>query len=524
MTAHPARTRRAAAGIAVLLASLVASLLAVAATPAGAAPVAATGGSITWGLKSSFRSYIVSPGAAGSVVASEGATQAASNGVFTFPADTGSRDGSAAAIDTRGQVRFEGHDGVLDVAISDIRVDIQGTTGSLVVDAVSRQYAPGATTPGTSVAYDDVVFADLDLSAVTPTSSSTSYLAASIPATLTSAGVPILAGFYAAGTALDPVTVSLALEAIPTCTPGAPVVSAATATSATVTIARGTCATTAAWRLSTFAGTSGTALKAQDVAAGSMSTTVTGLTAGTTYRFKAAARTSAGVGPASTASAVAAPPFASATNLTNRQYLDFRLRTATAAERTAWANALGNGTLTPVAAVDAAVDFPEWAKQSPVVRLFQAYFGRLPDLGGLDYWTGKSRAGTRINTISSSFAGSNEFTTKYGKLSNRKFVELVYENVLGRPGDAGGIKSWTAKLDAKTKSRGEVMVGFSESNEYKTKTRALTDVVNVYTGMLRRTPTKGENTEWEGKLKGGATRSELIAALFGSAAYDARVG
>jgi hypothetical protein len=521
MTAHPARTRRT--GAVALLVAVVASTLALAAAPASAAPVSAASGSITWGVKASFRSYIVSPGAAGSVTVTEGATQASSNGVFTFPADSGSVDGSAAAIDTRGKVQFLGHDGILDVTLSDIRVNIDGTSGTLVVDAVSRAYSPGASTPGAPVTYDDVTFATLDLTAVTPTSTATGYSAVAIPAKLTSAGVPVLAGFYAANTALDPVTVAMDLETAPTCTPGTPAVSSATASSVTVGLKNGTCPFGTKFQVAAYAGTSGTAAKTQDTAAGATSAVITGLNAGTVYRFTASAVTSAGTGPQSAASTVAAPPFATLDNLTNRQALDFRLRAATAAERSAWATQLGNGTLTPVGAVNQAVDYPEWAKQSPMIRLFQAYFLRLPDIGGLNYWTGKSRAGTRINTISANFAGSTEFTRRYGKLSNKAFVELVYQNVLGRPGDAGGIKSWTGKLDAKTKNRGEVMVGFSESNEYKNKTRALTDVVNVYTGMLRRTPTKAENDQWEPLLKAGTARTELVAALFGSAAYDARV-
>ena len=67
------------------------------------------------------------------------------------------------------------------------------------------------------------------------------------------------------------------------------------------------------------------------------------------------------------------------------------------------------------------------------------------------------------------------------------------------------------------------MVGFSESNEYKRKTTALTDVVNVYTGMLRRTPTAAESAEWQAALKGGSPRTDLVAALLASSAYDARV-
>ena len=37
--------------------------------------------------------------------------------------------------------------------------------------------------------------------------------------------------------------------------------------------------------------------------------------------------------------------------------------------------------------------------------------------------------------------------TRYGSLTNRQFVETVYLNVLGRPGDAGGNANyWTGQL------------------------------------------------------------------------------
>ena len=58
--------------------------------------------------------------------------------------------------------------------------------------------------------------------------------------------------------------------------------------------------------------------------------------------------------------------------------------------------------------------------------------------------------------------------------------------VLGRPGEASGVTYWTNQLDAGKKSRGQVMVNFSESNEYKRKTAALVDVIDLYTGLLRR--------------------------------------
>jgi hypothetical protein len=313
----------------------------------------------------------------------------------------------------------------------------------------------------------------------------------------------------------------------PTCKAGTPVASSATATSVTVSLPHGACPGTGpaptGYHLVTYAGTSAVAAKTQDVTTATSTATVTGLTAGTTYRFRLVAFDGDGSGPNGTVSAYALPPFPTLDSFTNRQYLDFTNVAPTTAQKSDWSTKLGAGTLTAAGAIDQAVDLPYWSRQDPVIRLFQAYFGRLPDLGGLNHWTNKSRGGTSINVISSNFAGSSEFKTKYGSLSNAAFVNLVYQNVLGRAGDAGGVAHWTGVLDKKTKTRGQVMVGFSESNEYKTKMQPTVDVVDLYTGMLRRVTTKAESGQWTPQLKSGTPRTTLIAALLASAAYDARV-
>ncbi len=55
---------------------------------------------------------------------------------------------------------------------------------------------------------------------------------------------------------------------------------------------------------------------------------------------------------------------------------------------------------------------------APVARLYWAYFGRIPDASGLTYWTAKHRSGTSTASISNGFAGSSEFRSTYGSLSN----------------------------------------------------------------------------------------------------------
>lgn len=249
--------------------------------------------------------------------------------------------------------------------------------------------------------------------------------------------------------------------------------------------------------------------------------TVVGLTPGTRYRFRAFATNAVGDGAASALSGFALLPFTSVDRFVQQQYADLISRPATSTELADLRGRIQAGTTTPAAAIEEVAAKPEWATLDPLTRIYYAYFGRTPDTGGLTYWLGKRRSGTKVSEISNQFAASNEFKTKYGSLSNRAFVELVYQNVLGRTGDAAGIASWTAKLDAKTKTRGEVMVQFSESSEHKRRRAGEVNTVSVIFGMLKRAPRAADLTTWVPQVK--ASKQPLIVDTLSSAAYDARI-
>jgi hypothetical protein len=104
-----------------------------------------------------------------------------------------------------------------------------------------------------------------------------------------------------------------------------------------------------------------------------------------------------------------------------------------------------------------------------VARLYLAYFGRQPDTSGLISWVGRLGAGTRLADVSQAFAGSPEFVGRYGTLGDEAFVDLVYRNVLGRSADPSGLAHWVGRLRSGA-SRGEVMLGFSESVEFRLAT------------------------------------------------------
>jgi hypothetical protein len=182
-----------------------------------------------------------------------------------------------------------------------------------------------------------------------------------------------------------------------------------------------------------------------------------------------------------------------------------------------------SGSKSPGGIVDAIASLPSSADAvGRLVRLYSAYFGRLPDASGMNYWVAKLRAGYPLGKVSDTFATSSEFKTKYGTLSNGAFVDLVYENVLHRAPDASGRAHWKSVLDTKQKNRGAVMTSFSESSENTRKMASEVTSVLLRRGMLRHLPTAGEYTDDQAYLDGGGTRTGLAAQFLASAEYLAR--
>ncbi|MCO5733692.1 DUF4214 domain-containing protein [Rhizobium sp. SSA_523] len=98
-------------------------------------------------------------------------------------------------------------------------------------------------------------------------------------------------------------------------------------------------------------------------------------------------------------------------------------------------------------------------------RLYQATFDRTPDADGVRYWVGRLDDGQDWHQTASQFLQSQEFQNTYGNTSNRQFVSTLYENVLGRSGEAEGIAFWQSYLETGKGDRASVLLSFSESNE-----------------------------------------------------------
>lgn len=114
----------------------------------------------------------------------------------------------------------------------------------------------------------------------------------------------------------------------------------------------------------------------------------------------------------------------------------------------------------------------------PLVRLYQAIFNRKPDTAGLDYWTatyetaaatsGYSKA--TLASVCVDWFGSTEYATAYpNTLTTSQFVSAVYNNVFARAPDDAGLAYWIDQLDSEAITRQGMIVEFSESDEFKTR-------------------------------------------------------
>ncbi|NEA38825.1 HtaA domain-containing protein [Streptomyces sp. SID11385] len=204
---HASRRRPARTGAFALLLALPLALL-----PLGQAQAAArtvSGGRLDWGIKSSFQSYVTGPIAHGSWSLS-GGVGTVGGSQFRFPSATGTYHPDSGALRTSfaGGVRFVGHKKgasyELDLTISRPTVRVANGAGTLYADMRSKAKGSGQWSDRAQVP-----LATLDLGGISTKGGGTPIGLADVPATLTAQGASAFAGYYTAGTALDPVTLSV---------------------------------------------------------------------------------------------------------------------------------------------------------------------------------------------------------------------------------------------------------------------------------------------------------------------------
>lgn len=121
--------------------------------------------------------------------------------------------------------------------------------------------------------------------------------------------------------------------------------------------------------------------------------------------------------------------------------------------------------------------------EASVIRVFYGVLGRAPDSAGLEYWTnrlnGTIKPKLTVAGVAKGFMNTREFKSKYGNLSNQKFVEAMYPQVFGRIPDAAGLKYWTDRLN-EGQTRESMMANFVQSEEMKKAYSLIVgDILNI---------------------------------------------
>lgn len=131
------------------------------------------------------------------------------------------------------------------------------------------------------------------------------------------------------------------------------------------------------------------------------------------------------------------------------------------------------------------------ANDATITRLYEAIDARAPDPGGLAAYGAALDAGQSVAQIAAAMLASPEYASRFempgGEFQvgmppdNTVFVTELYQNLLGRAPDAGGLASYTAAL-AGGETRAQLVAGFVASDEARLATAPLTHLGYVSLG------------------------------------------
>lgn len=191
---------------------VVASGLGLAPTAANAADPAVQSASLSWGVKTSFANYIKLPATVGSIT-----NLGTTTGQFQWAGGTGAAAADGSAFDVSfgagNGMHFLGHPigsgSALDMQYTNPRIKLtSATTADLYFDVKSREFVNMESLSDTFFEQNGVLFATVALPAPTVNGKNVTWTNAAT--TLTAEGARAFGGFYEAGAALDPLTLTLA--------------------------------------------------------------------------------------------------------------------------------------------------------------------------------------------------------------------------------------------------------------------------------------------------------------------------
>lgn len=188
-------------------------------------------------------------------------------------------------------------------------------------------------------------------------------------------------------------------------------------------------------------------------------------------------------------------------------------RAATSGDQARWCDSVTRGDLRSITSTLSVSS--EWAG-TRIDDLYRRILGREPDARGRQNWLDQVAAGMEVEDVAAGFYASSEFFERVGG-TNRRYVEALYQHILGREADTKGRDSWVDAIESGRHTRRSVARGFYDSIESRRQR-----VTRLYQEILGRNPdSQGMQTWTDNLLRYGDI--VLSATLAQSQEYYRRV-
>jgi Domain of unknown function (DUF4214) len=147
-----------------------------------------------------------------------------------------------------------------------------------------------------------------------------------------------------------------------------------------------------------------------------------------------------------------------------------------------------------------------------ITQSYNRYLGRGPDSAGLEGWVVRMQHGLSDEQLEAGFIGSAEYIANHGG-TGAAWVRGLYQDLLGRTPDQGGLQAWLTQLDGGALPY-HIALGFAASAE-----REGMRVREDYITFLGRNPSQPEVDGWVGLFLQGASNEDVVAGFAGSREY-----
>ncbi|QZN84802.1 DUF4214 domain-containing protein [Cellulomonas sp. C5510] len=145
--------------------------------------------------------------------------------------------------------------------------------------------------------------------------------------------------------------------------------------------------------------------------------------------------------------------------------------------------------------------------QAVVKALYQDLLGRAPDAGGLASWSNALQSGLGQPELVRALTGSEEYV--------RLRVTQAYQEVLGRAPEASGLQYWRDRIFSGQATVDDVKRRFYDSQEYYNRSGGTPEgyVDLLYQTMFERSASASERSYWSGQI-GVVGRSRVVDSIW----------